>query len=323
MRRTTLTTMALAAIAVFPTTAAASTVRLETGPDGLPRAVLRAAPGERNDVTVIDQFSPELTSILTFSDGSRLIAGVGCLAGLPVVCPPTDGTVGSDAEAFLGDRSDRADVGTEVFGRTFVHGGSGSDDVASTGRDGAFAWGDDGDDSIEVNSLRPAEAFSGTGNDTLRASREGFSTVHGDDGYDLLVEGGGFGTVLDGGRDTDFLVGVGGVNSTGTMDGGSGSDVLTFVPGSTVGDTWTLLGGSGGDLITGSDLGDMVDGGSGSDLIDVTGGGVDTVTCGDGRDTVFADADDVVGADCESRRSGRLRSPELDSARAAARRSAG
>jgi hypothetical protein len=38
---------------------------------------------------------------------------------------------------------------------------------------------------------------------------------------------------------------------------------------------------------------------AGNDIVDVRGGGIDTVSCGPGRDTAYADRRDRVARDCE------------------------
>lgn len=78
------------------------------------------------------------------------------------------------------------------------------------------------------------------------------------------------------------------------MSGDGGADTLLVLSG-----TGTLSGGDGPDTIVG---GNDVSGGNGSDTIDVSGDEpVDTVDCGAGRDTVYADTTDVIAANCETR----------------------
>jgi hypothetical protein len=43
----------------------------------------------------------------------------------------------------------------------------------------------------------------------------------------------------------------------------------------------------------------VIAGDEGDDRIQVVGGGFDRVSCGDGKDTVFADATDALAPDCE------------------------
>lgn len=56
----------------------------------------------------------------------------------------------------------------------------------------------------------------------------------------------------------------------------------------------TVVTGDGADEILGGPLPDTIDAGPGDDTIDVRAGGVDTVDCGDGIETLQADAEDVL-----------------------------
>ena len=78
-----------------------------------------------------------------------------------------------------------------------------------------------------------------------------------------------------------------------TLDGGSGDDTVTGG-----GAAETVRGGDGNDMLSGGDGSDAVDAGTGDDQVDVRDGAVDTVACGAGSDTVFADAADVLNG-CE------------------------
>jgi hypothetical protein len=74
--------------------------------------------------------------------------------------------------------------------------------------------------------------------------------------------------------------------------------------------TRTLTGGGGADTIVGGPRAlDAVSGGSGDDTIDVSGDErtdprPDTVDCGEGRDTAYADDTDVIAKNCEIRHAG-------------------
>jgi Ca2+-binding RTX toxin-like protein len=61
-----------------------------------------------------------------------------------------------------------------------------------------------------------------------------------------------------------------------------------------------LIGGSGNDILRGNQGYDIHTGGAGDDYIDSRGDKADTVGCGDGTDTVKADAADTIAADCEA-----------------------
>lgn len=55
-----------------------------------------------------------------------------------------------------------------------------------------------------------------------------------------------------------------------------------------------LLGGTGNDALSGGAGPDLLEGGPGDDTINARNGEVDTIVCGDGTDTVVADAGDLV-----------------------------
>jgi hypothetical protein len=123
--------------------------------------------------------------------------------------------------------------------------------------------GSESDDEITVRQiLDPVVMRGGGGNDKLRTA----------DGSDTV----------DGGAGADYL------------DGGFGDDTIT--------------GGAGADIIHGDIAGGDCGGGIygycklpwGNDTINARDGEIDSVDCGAGTDTVKADADDVVGPDCET-----------------------
>jgi len=60
----------------------------------------------------------------------------------------------------------------------------------------------------------------------------------------------------------------------------------------------TLFGGAGDDTLTGAGGSDAIHAGAGNDTVNARDGEVDTISCGDGADTVVADAADVVNG-CE------------------------
>jgi len=94
--------------------------------------------------------------------------------------------------------------------------------------------------------------------------------------------GGRYSDALNGGRGNDTLKGLGGSDK---LAGGPGND--------------RLLGGSGNDRLDGGAGRDVIDGGPGRDTTLARDGVADTIRCGAGRDTVFADRRDKVARDCE------------------------
>ncbi len=84
-----------------------------------------------------------------------------------------------------------------------------------------------------------------------------------------------------------------------TADTVAGDDGPNALRGSAGDDT--LSGGGGADLIDGGTGADTISGDAGDDVILARDGEVDRIACGDGVDSVVADAQDVVAADCEVR----------------------
>jgi RTX calcium-binding nonapeptide repeat (4 copies) len=76
--------------------------------------------------------------------------------------------------------------------------------------------------------------------------------------------------------------------------GGASDDVLVGSATANV-----LVGGGGSDRLTGAGGADTLDGGAGDDVIDAIDGAADAIACGAGNDSVQADAQDAVAADCE------------------------
>lgn len=78
---------------------------------------------------------------------------------------------------------------------------------------------------------------------------------------------------------------INGTSTPSTLSGGDGDD--------------SLVGGSGPDILRGNKGIDTQSGGAGDDLIDSRGDKGDVIQCGEGNDTVMADAADTVASDCE------------------------
>ena len=183
------------------------------------------------------------------------------------------------------------------------------------------AWGGDGDDYIHIWTTFHGASHGGAGDDTVWRNNLGTSVITGGpgndhlqsyatrhdmaggDGDDLLVTVGGGGNELDGGQGNDQFVvpSFGG----GTMNGGPGADTFVLARGTGIGGT--LNGGRGADTIQASPFYDSVLAGDGDDVVDVSGDAADTadtVSCGLGHDSVYADPGDVVSDDCEHRYNG-------------------
>ena len=203
--------------------------------------------------------------------------------------------------------------------------------------EGAFLFGEDGNDSLQDVGLTGGfEARGGPGDDTIVARAVvarifgDDSRVRPDDGHDTItgsdaevvpggpsddfadqIEGGGGNDVIDarGGRDV-----ASGQAGNDTVAGGDGNDDLDTsslftedeqdAPGDAGDDT--LVGGVGDDDINAYRGKDTVDGGAGDDSmrsIDIflleDEQLADTYRCGEGTDRVWAGANDRLAADCE------------------------
>jgi Ca2+-binding RTX toxin-like protein len=140
----------------------------------------------------------------------------------------------------------------------------------------------------------------GTPGDDVLNGTPGADTMLGNDGFDTLfglegddyVDGEDGNDELHGGPGNDRMHGR---NDDDTILGDEGDDYITGDRGID-----TIDGGPGNDSIFGNLDPDLIQGGDGDDRINVVGGGSDNVACGTGIDTVFADPEDVVAADCEN-----------------------
>jgi Ca2+-binding RTX toxin-like protein len=199
--------------------------------------------------------------------------GVGDQYPDPGVCVGTDqndvitGTVQRERIFALGG----LDVVSARGGDDDVDGGRGRDDIFG-GLGGDDLRGGRGPDDIDggpgtTDASNPPSSFDCRITDLeagIFARTQGTQRLQGDDGDDDL----------DGGRDNDFLDGGAGRND---LSGNGGDDCL-FVQ---VAENERASGGDGDDLIVSAD------------------GIEDDVFCGAGHDTVFADAEDRVAANCE------------------------
>jgi Ca2+-binding RTX toxin-like protein len=289
----------------------------------------RAAPGERNDVTLPGGAG----GVLIRDEGAPLQPGRGCetVDEHTVRCRHEQDAVSFLTYVDLGDVADR-------FGATestaLVDGGSGDDALHGsrlTGGDGDdLLTGTGGQDGLHGAGGRDVLS-AGAGNDTLSGG-PGPDTLEGGDGVDLVTYEGrpeplvvdlhdpgpdgaegegdtlsGFENVM-GGAESDVLRGTDGPNDIegggvsnpngDTIDGRGGDDELT---GTKALDR--IAGGSGDDEIWGVRGPDRLSGGAGDDRIDLYNqgrAGADRVSCGSGADDVWLpDPLDAIGSDCE------------------------
>ncbi len=98
----------------------------------------------------------------------------------------------------------------------------------------------------------------------------------------------------------DRLRGLGGNDSISggagadCLEGGAGNDRLHGGSGND-----RLVGGAGNDWLSGDSGANVIDGGAGNDVVRAVNRARDVVTCGSGRDTVYADRGDHVSRTCE------------------------
>jgi dipeptidyl aminopeptidase/acylaminoacyl peptidase len=142
-------------------------------------------------------------------------------------------------------------------------------------------------------------AFAGAGDDLIDGG-PGDDLVVGQTGHDVLFGGAGR-DILAGGEGRDRMLGGPGDDNVGTEDpdhspslGGPGDDILRGDGGNDV-----LVGGRGRDVIAGGPGIDELSGGRDDDMLWSADGRRDTVSCGDGRDTIHADRTDAIKRDCE------------------------
>jgi Ca2+-binding RTX toxin-like protein len=270
--------------------AAAGTVGAEPGNGN----VFRAAPGERNDVTVLDDHIEDRVLWYTVADlGAPLTVAEPCVDGSPASCP-------GPVRVYLGDRPDRGRT------RSFIHAmymyGEGGDDTVHTDGETAYGYGGPGADSVRV-SAHVGYAYGGTGSDHVIPDAGIYNEAFGEGGDDVLEQGPQATCAkLNGGTGDDVLLGhsSGCMHARPTQLGGTGRDALIVRSLPRQDSSWLLDGGDGADFIVGGGAADEISAGAGADFVNAAVDRVaDTVACGSGRDTVRADRLDTVAADCE------------------------
>jgi Ca2+-binding RTX toxin-like protein len=195
---------AVAAMAVSPAIAGASSVHVTDDQGGLVRPALLfdAAAAEANRVTVrniADGYSVRDT-------GATLTAGDGCTKRTSDVACPLSGDQ-QDPQVNLGDRNDTASV---TWDGGLIDGGPGNDNIAL------------GNPSLHnQNEPSGSNVFGGTGNDRLTGSAMGDS-LFGQAGNDFL-DGRGGDDFLVGGAGNDVILAGRGSN---TIHADSGNDTI-------------------------------------------------------------------------------------------------
>jgi hypothetical protein len=318
----------------LPATATAGTVALEPGVSVSDQILTyRAAPGERNDLTV-----SRGEGLVRVVDAAGVTPGPGCQpeAGnerTVAQCP-----LEQDPNAlwlFLGDRRDRAQVGDFALGGVLLVGGAGDDRLSSGNALAAVFVGGRGSDVMQTGGgetifdegsrrngsdtmsvkpgavyplvwvdygsrRRPVRVDLGRGrNDGEAGERDmlgrGIYGVRGGAGADRLVGDGG-NNALEGGAGADRLFGRGGHDALAAIADQIGTRPLPGTAADRVhgGHGSDFLLGSGGpNVLAGGPGPDEVLAGAGPDVISTRDDAVDDVRCGDGRDRTIEDEYDV------------------------------
>jgi Ca2+-binding RTX toxin-like protein len=278
----------------FPASAAAGTVTRSGA------TITYAAGGTADEnVTVgIDGTTAFVTSVLGVTSGDCAPDG-----GERVVCDAVPSLFVVDFLGF-GDTL-RTDVGAGTAA-VEVHGGAGSDDLDGTPNADSMSGDGDGDRIVgfagndALDGGPGSDSFDdGPGNDTIAGGPNDDSLTAGS-GRDSYSGGDGSDSVEYRDRTAPVTITLDGVADDGEAGegdnvgadveeaaGGSGADRIVGNPSGN-----RLHGGAGNDTLIGGSAEDRVEGEEGDDIIDTRDGVYDSVDCGPGTDTVYADLDD-------------------------------
>jgi Ca2+-binding RTX toxin-like protein len=263
----------------------------------------------------------------------RIFGGLGADTMYGGFGPDILYTQGAD-HAFGGPQLDIIEISSP--GAVVAHGGPSFDSLRNNGTGASLLYGDSGSDDFDAgpNASPSARYFGGTGEDVFFSLGDGGMQMFGGpgrDGFSSSQTGGGdeaFGGAGNDDFDFDFPL----APTPGTIHCGPGIDDVR----ADLTDTFdsdceniviAIAGDAGPNNITGTRYDDEIDGKAGNDVIhsltgndqihgDIgrdllyAGPGNDTLSdtisavvnqfhCGAGHDTVFADSNDQVSADCE------------------------
>jgi Ca2+-binding RTX toxin-like protein len=240
---------------------------------------LRASGGDSDDVLVEESERREEVTLRGGSGDDRLQSGSG---------------VGKSPSLYGGSGNDALYVFNNGAGTPLMRGGPGDDELCTCENGGGLLSGDGGDDRLFTASNATSAQFlsldGGPGNDRYVARGSGLVGLAGvapGPGVDLLDASG-----LTFKGDIDLRTCHGCVE---WVVGSPVDDEITGYPGRQV-----LLGGDGLDVIRGRRGPDLLGGQNGDDTIRSRDDSADTVGCGEGVDTAFVDAADLVSPTCEN-----------------------
>jgi Ca2+-binding RTX toxin-like protein len=202
---------------------------------------------------------------------------------------------GVSVDLSVGGPRDTRGAGIDTIAGVELLTGSKYDDVLiGDGGDNDLKGGDGND---VLDALAGADSlYGGAGSDTLRGG-PGDDTQDGGEGADTVVYD-------DAPAPVQLDLGVTGVAQA---TGGSGAETLTTIEnaiGSPFADRLigsagaNALGGAGADTIEGGEGADTLAGGAGPDAIDSRDTSPDSLSCGEGPDSLATDALDTIAPDC-------------------------
>jgi Ca2+-binding RTX toxin-like protein len=227
-----------------------------------------------------------------FVDGTSLYVG-GTAGDGPATATRAFGGDGNDTltgtgTGFFLQGNQGADSLTGGVGGGIIYGGADNDTIHVVGSGTSTAThnlvnGNAGDDTIVSTNVAGDTLYGGQGQDNITGA--GNDLVNGNAGNDVILGAGGNNT-LYGGQDNDSIS-TSGANDL--INGNAGNDTIhdTGATGQA-----TIHGGQGNDLITvdgaAGSHGALVFGDLGDDTIISTGGFNDTLSGGDGNDSISA-----------------------------------
>ncbi len=324
---------AAAAAACLTTAGPASAATVKLGSDNT--VWYKAAPGEANDVTIEGNgvYLPPYPAHSWFvrDTGATLTPGYGCTPYADGVLCQGTATTDPAVDARLGDGDDAIQVQTDSPARIGIYGSSGNDTIFAGGAitggrytidsgggaddvqagDGVFSvLTGTGADDLSIGEIHGASTFdTGDGDDDVHTEDYGTATIRLGAGRDVLTSAddstASHPTDFDGGPGYDIaratstfdLEHCGATPSCGFEELTSGSNGNVDLYGTAGPDK--IIGGPAGDYIDPRGGADVVATGGGDDEVHASGdGAADTVTCGTGLETIFADAIDLLASNC-------------------------